>query len=477
LLLKNNNNKDYDYNLANNFNDLAGGNKKKCDILEKERQEHINGILPKKVLSLEELRSALENTNRVNTPIFLDPQSATWLDVACHGKARQNLKYTTIEKHLRTARFMVNHDVPVDFRNLTVESVIKHFDYRIAMENATRDALRHERDAVFMFLRAYKQFSDEWREYLILPKKHGGMKTPFVLMPSQVNRLYHGTFAKTRYENVLFQTIVFTLVNFGMRPPSEIINLNLENVVVDKNGTGYIWIKEDKKDGIERQYFPYDKKVLSSKVYRTPFNYINTWRDKVKTEKSGNALFLQPNGKRVTGKYIRDHIVKTGKKITDNRFKLYTCRHTFATYYYDWTRDLKEVARRLGHSKTDSIDHYIGIRKDLKNQIGNKGNLFDKALRHNKRLEDSLKRDCRPKKRLSRLSPPVVRYGPAEIETRQQEKENEIVFSKHHYLVFGINFFTKIFSYFFTFFDNLLYCFFSGSTNYFLVERRHIYGI
>ena len=263
---------------------------------------------------------------------------------------------------------MENHIVPVDFRNLNVETVIKHFDYRIEFENASRDALRHERDAIYMFLRAYKQFTDEWREYLKLPKKRGGLKTPFVLMPSQVNKLYHGTYGKTTYENVLGQTIVFTLISFGMRPPSEIINLNLENVNINKNGAGYIWIKEDKKKGIERQYFPYDKKVLSSKVYRTPLNYIKTWRDKAKKDYSGNALFLQPNGKRITGKWLRDHITKKGKEIIqENSFKLYTCRHTFATYYYDWTKDIKEVARRLGHSKTDSVDHYIGICNDFKN--------------------------------------------------------------------------------------------------------------
>ena len=382
MSLKNNNNKNYNYDLANNFNTLAGGNKKQCDILEKRRQSYINKILPKSGISLEDLKSALENINRVNTPIFLDPKNATWLDVACHGNARQNLEYTTIEKHLRTARFMEKHRVPIDFRNLTVENVVRHFDYRIEIENATRDALRHERDAIFMFLRAYKQFTDEWRKYLILPKKCGGLKTPFVLMPSQVNKLYHGTFGSTIYDNVLGQTIVFTLINFGMRPPSEIINLDLENVNINKNGAGYIWIIEDKKNGVERQYFPYDKKVLSSKVYRTPLNYINTWRPKVKNEHSGNALFLQPNGRRITGKWLTTHIVNRGKQILqENKFKLYTCRHTFATYYYDWTKDIKEVARRLGHSKTDSVDHYIGICKDLKTQICKKGNLFDKALR------------------------------------------------------------------------------------------------
>ena len=87
-----------------------------------------------------------------------------------------------------------------------------------------------------------------------------------------------------------------------------------------------------------------------------------------------------------------------GKEIVkDKRFKLYTCRHTFATYYYDWTKDIKEVARRLGHSKTDSVDHYIGICNDLKTQVG-KGNLFDKALRQNNKKNYF---GGKPKKRLS----------------------------------------------------------------------------
>jgi site-specific recombinase XerD len=397
LVLKNNNNKYYDYDLTNNFNELAGGTKKKCEIIDQLEASIKKNVIPS-VISMEELKSVLSNIKRFDTPIFLDPNTTTWLDVVRHGKARQNLEYSTIEKHLRSARFMENHMVPVDFKNLNVENVVKHFDYRIEVEKATRDALRHERDAIYMFLRAYKLFTKEWREYLKLPKKQGGLKAPFVLMPWQVNKLFHGLYGNTIYENVLGQTIVFTLINFGMRPPSEIINLNLENININKNGAGYIWIIEDKKGGIERQYFPYDKKVLSSKVYRTPLNYINTWRDTKKTKQSGNALFLQTNGERITGKWLRDHITRNGKEIVqDNRFKLYTCRHTFATYYYDWTKDIKEVARRLGHSKTDSVDHYIGICNDLKTQVG-KGNLFDKGLRQKNNKKHF---GGKPKKRLS----------------------------------------------------------------------------
>ena len=101
--------------------------------------------------------------------------------------------------------------------------------------------------------------------------------------------------------------------------------------------------------------------------------------------------------------------------VNDDRFKLYTLRHTFGTYYYDWTKDLKKVARRLGHSKTDSIDHYIGICDDLKTQIGKRTNLFDQALRHYKNGGKQGRRDCGPKKVLSQIVTPVSKYGPAEI--------------------------------------------------------------
>ena len=135
-------------------------------------------------------------------------------------------------------------------------------------------------------------------------------------------------------------------------------------------------------------------------------------------DKDGEALFLQPNGKRITGKYLRDHIVPIGKKVcNDKRFKLYTLRHTFATYYYDWKKDIKEVARLLGHSKTDSVDFYINIAKDFKNQIGVKSNLFNQALRQplKKVGGKPAKRDSWPKKALSPIVSPVNKYGPAEI--------------------------------------------------------------
>ena len=64
----------------------------------------------------------------------------------------------------------------------------------------------------------------------------------------------------------------------------------------------------------QRIIIRFNKNILSSTVFKTPKNYIDNWRKKVATKDSGNALFLQPNGTRVTGKYIRDHITHNRKK-------------------------------------------------------------------------------------------------------------------------------------------------------------------
>jgi len=58
-------------------------------------------------------------------------------------------------------------------------------------------------------------------------------------------------------------------------------------------------------------------------------------------------------------------------------------RHTFATYYYQLTKNLKKVSVKLGHTKTKNTDKYVAIAEDLEEQFKGK-NLFNIALKpHN----------------------------------------------------------------------------------------------
>jgi site-specific recombinase XerD len=123
--------------------------------------------------------------------------------------------------------------------------------------------------------------------------------------------------------------------------------------------------------------------VLSSSVFRTLKNYRDTWRPMVENNNSGNALFLQPNGRRITGNYLRKYIAPVFKTVTkDSKAILYDMRQTFATYLYNRTKDIKKVAVSLGHTKTQNVDHYIFLSEQIENQVkGKRRNLFHQALR------------------------------------------------------------------------------------------------
>ena len=58
-------------------------------------------------------------------------------------------------------------------------------------------------------------------------------------------------------------------------------------------------------------------------------------------------------------------------------------RHTFATFLYQYTKNIKKVSKRLGHTKTANTDKYVSIAEDLEEQYNGK-NLFNLALKpHN----------------------------------------------------------------------------------------------
>jgi integrase len=373
-------------------------------------------------IHMRELTYELDNIKRTGFPIYLDPKTASYRDVAIHAKIRQYLNDSTIEKNLRYARFMETHPVPVNFRNLTPEDFIRHIDYRLEMEQppATPNAIKHEKKAILMFLRAYNLYSDQWKQLVKTPPIYDNEDNIEVPFPSIVNELYHATYSEDKYENVLLQTVVFLGFNFGMRPPSEICNLDLDDLVVNKDGTGYIRIHEDKKRGKQRIIIPFNKNILSSSVFRTPKNYIDKWRGKAATNSSGNALFLQPNGTRITGKYLRDHITPIGKQIAGPFFHLYTMRHTCATYLYEYTRELEIVRRRLGHRKPSTTIIYVHIADSIKRQVG-KRNLFNLALRSHyksaggKPRSIEQEKDCWPKNRQSLTFSPRETGGPGRI--------------------------------------------------------------
>jgi hypothetical protein len=110
--------------LTNSNNGLVGGNFQEWG----QKFVNIGQNIEHRPLTIgnmmEEIRNRLEKIKRTDIPLFLDPKTATFIDVAIHAKVHQYLSDSTIEKHLRYARFMELHPQPIDFRNLTPESFI-----------------------------------------------------------------------------------------------------------------------------------------------------------------------------------------------------------------------------------------------------------------------------------------------------------------------------------------------------------------
>ena len=151
MVLKNNNNNQYDSDPTAHYG-AVGGNLKKWKLeIEDISKKYLKGQIQSFGEVMGELKYALKNINRTDFPIFLDPKTASFIDVGIHAKIRQWFADSTIEKNLRYARFMEKHKQPIDFRNLKPEMFIRHMDYRIQYENASAHALAHQKKTYHVF--------------------------------------------------------------------------------------------------------------------------------------------------------------------------------------------------------------------------------------------------------------------------------------------------------------------------------------
>jgi integrase len=348
------------YNNPTSIVRLVGGNnkewKKELKIEEKvEQPEELEGIALGGDLDV-----ALDKYNRCDCPIFLNPQTATFNDVALHAKLRQRLQNGTINKHLRYARFMETHPMPVDFRNPTIENFIRHMDYREQVEHASPCALEHEWRAMQMFLKAYGIKTSEWQ---YKPPSRPKCRKRILPYPETVHKFFTYKYTTNKYETALYQYIFFFGFLTGVRAPSEIVNMKVSDVQFESKKRGYIIITETKKHNTQRTIIP-EKAILNSKVHKSLKNWIIYWRPKVANSQSGDALFLQPDGKPFTVRHLGHKLSKHGKKIWKH-FHPYDMRHWCAVARLIKTKietgnyDCFTVKNWLGHERMSSTEEYI----------------------------------------------------------------------------------------------------------------------
>ncbi len=304
-------------------------------------------------------------------PIKLKPNTATFEKVAFHAERWQRLSKSSIDHRLRCARRMSGHLVyPINFNEPSYEQFIAYMDYRERLEGATAYALMNDLRAMQMFLRAYDIDQRTWFYKLPVMPRHKKRKVPF---PETVHELFNHKYSKEPYENALYQYMMFHNFFIGWRVPSEPCEITINDIDIDNKGRGSIIITETKKRYSKRIILP-EKYVLSAPTYKSFKNWIDNWRPKVENQYSGDALYLQPNGKPFTVRYLGKKLSENGKKVWPH-YQPYVSRHWCAiallirTKLETKTWDTRRVQKYLGHEKSSTTDTYIEFAEEYYGQF------------------------------------------------------------------------------------------------------------
>ena len=304
----------------------------------------------------------LTKIKRTDFPIILNPQNASFTDVATHAFLRQRLGQNTIEKRLSTARYMETHLVPVDFRNPTLENFMAHMDYREQVENAGNGALSNEWKTMRMFLKAYG--IEIWS---YKAPSQPIYKARIIHFPDQVYKMLNLHYSDDPYENALIQYLLTHNFIVGWRFPSEPTVMTTTNVNIER---GYLTITEPKKHHSTRNISPIE--IMTNTRRKSFKNWIDSWRPKVENQYSKDHLYLKPDGKPFTTDLLRQLLNRKAApliQIVFPQYYNYCSRHFAAVSRLIRTKleykafDEYEVRDWLGHTKIETTMSYI---KDAK---------------------------------------------------------------------------------------------------------------
>ena len=390
----------------------VGGNnqewKNKTDIL---KPNHITQNKPLLGGIMEALAEyQLKKQKRTDFPITLKPEKSTFNDVYLHAKFRQRLSDSTIIKHLRSARFMETHEVPVDFRNPNKENFIRHMDYR-EQEGAGYAALRHEWDAMKMFLNAYGIQRWDYKPPSKTPPRPRNLP-----LPDTVWEMNHYRYSKDEYENALYQYLFTLGFTIGFRIPSEICELTIDDLHIDNNESGFLIITETKKGRKTRTITP-RKQIITSPTHKSLKNWIDHWRPKAENQYSKDSMFLWSNGKPVTVRTLGHKLSIQGKKVWKD-FQPYDMRRWCAIARLIETKvengkfDEFEVCDWLGHDDVKTTMTYIKPAKQYYNRAPY--NWMKRVLKNHKNCvgDNTLKNQDNPISPLFHMETTGVhRYG------------------------------------------------------------------
>lgn len=183
--------------------------------------------------------------------------------------------------------------------------------------------------------------------------EHAEKKPPQVLSNKEVLALLsipNVTEIKGARDKAMLELLYAT----GIRA-SELINLNLSDVRLQRNGRNEIVCRGERSS----RTIPMHSGAAKALAY-----YITSVRPLLLTNESGDALFINLNGSRLTRqgfwKIVKNYaaLAKIDKDITPH-----TLRHSFAIHLYENGASLHDLQDMLGHADISSTQMYANMSR------------------------------------------------------------------------------------------------------------------
>ena len=150
-------------------------------------------------------------------------------------------------------------------------------------------------------------------------------------------------------DNYKFKTIFMLVYGSGLRI-GEVVNLRVEDIDSKKMR---IFVREGKGNKERYTILP-----------KTSLEMIRTYWKKYRQHKRRGRIFLSESGEAITVGVIREHFRKYRRKAKlDERVKVHTLRHCFATDLIERGATILEVKELMGHSNIRSTMEYIHVAK------------------------------------------------------------------------------------------------------------------
>jgi len=359
-----------------------GDDNKKCekDILNQAQTKKQNRSQPVEHMQVPKCRT--NKKYEYPNEYYLDPAASTFEDIKRFAltKIPRLNSVTTINKYLNIARLMETHPVfPVNFKIPSWQNFFQHMEYIQIEEQQTANVLHSRRKTWHMFTKAWGKFQ-EWPIYK-LPPVPNRSKDIIIPTPETVHSILTHKYTADKYLNRFIQYGYFIGFMIGMRAPSEMRNLNVNDVYLDETDNYLITITEPKKHG-NRRKLKLENKIAVSKTRKSFKNYIDTIRPHF-AKKRESALLVDPQtGKRwKTEDQLRYHLNYYATQVWKN-YHPYTMRHWCATARcVEWKNDYRVLLRVkdwLGHTSIGTTEKYIDLASFYDN---NKGSWISRALK------------------------------------------------------------------------------------------------